>query len=229
MDVVLNANQVTGLVRRVDDEVRASGCDHTHRFTAEWARERSIAWDDLLDALEQNGAFCDCEVALNLEEDRPLSVETHALAVEGSNRWLLPPSFTPSVTVVSKILIAKEGIGKNNHAHDAEWLVPAPFDVKPRKRIRKSVHFFVGVESGLPTEIGFVTSIKPIAIGRFAQTIRSSKASELQMFDNNVAAFLCQKIAKLADGTPVGVDILERVVVASKHQELNVHRVFLRR
>jgi hypothetical protein len=229
MDVVLNENEVTDLVRRVDDRVRASGCDHTHRFTAEWARERSVTWDDLLDALEQNGAFCDCEVVLNLEEDRPLSVETHSVAVDDSNRWLLPPSFSPTVTVVSKILIAKEGIGKNNYAHDAEWLVPAPFDAKPRKRIRKSVHFFVGIESGLPTEIGFVTSIEPMAIGRFAKTIRSSKSPELQLFDNNVATFVCNRIAKLADGTPVGVDIMERVGVASKHEELNVHRVFLRR
>ena len=226
--MVLDANEVSELIRSVDDEVRAKGCDHTHRFTAAWARNHSVSWDNLLDALEQNGAFCDCEVVLNLEEDCPLAVEIRSVAVEDSNRWLLPPSFEPTVSVVSKILIAKEGIGKNNYAHDSEWIVPAPFDAKPRKRIRKSVHFFVGIQSGLPTEIGFVTSIAPMAIGRFAQTIRSCKQPELLMFDNNVAAFVCQKIAKLADGTPVGVDIMERVGVASKHEELNVHRVFLR-
>ena len=228
MDAVLDENQVNDLIRTVDDHVRTDGCDHSHRFTADWAREHSVPWDDLLDALEQNGAFCDCEVVFNLEE-RPLSVETRSVDVEEANRWLLSPSFTPTISVVSKILVAKEGIGKNNYAQDAEWLVPASFDAKPRKRIRKSVHFFVGVESGMPTEIGFVASIEPMAIGRFTQTVKSSNIPELQSFDNNVAAYVCQKIAKLADDTPVGVDIAERVGVASKHEELNVHRVFLRR
>lgn len=49
------------------------------------------------------------------------------------------------------------------------------------------------------------------------------------LFDSNTAAYVCQKIAKLADETPVGVDIMDRVGVASNHEELNVHRVFLRR
>jgi Protein of unknown function (DUF2695) len=49
----------------VEASVADQGCDHTRRFTEQWlrghpdSRERVITW------LEENGGFCDCEVAAN--------------------------------------------------------------------------------------------------------------------------------------------------------------------
>jgi hypothetical protein len=34
----------------------------------QWARREAVEWEDPLDILEANGAFCDCEVVLNLPE-----------------------------------------------------------------------------------------------------------------------------------------------------------------
>jgi len=43
-------------------------CDHSLRYTAQWLREQHKAVADNLEMLEELGAYCDCEVLLNIEE-----------------------------------------------------------------------------------------------------------------------------------------------------------------
>ncbi len=225
----LDSQSVSDLIDFVDRNVRERGCDHSHRFSAAWATARSIDWDDLLDALESRGAFCDCEVVMNLD-DQPLAGSPEKESLGSDDRWLLPPKFsaTPDA-IVNKLILSRANIGKNTHTRDWEWLVPAPVNAKPRKRVRKILHFFIGVESGMPAEIGFVTDVEPMGIAHFAHQIASSPIPELRAFDSQIASFIHAKIANLADGTPVGANIVDRVGIASKHGELNVHRVFLKR
>lgn len=148
----------------VDRNVRASGCDHTFRFSSIWASPQGIDWDQLRDAFERQGAFCDCEVAANMGEG-PLAYVTEVPSVDQGNPWLLPPNFVPgSQSTVNKFIFSKAAVGQNTHTKDGEWLVPAPADAKPRKRVRKLVHFFNGVESGLPCEVGVVQEVAPISI-----------------------------------------------------------------
>ena len=229
MTFTLDQQRVSDLIAHVDRNVRASGCDHSHRFTAAWATQAGVNWDDLLNALEAHGAFCDCEVVLNLEEG-PLTHTPSSNPVDSGNRWLLPPNFSVGPeTTASKIILSRAGVGQHTHTRDGEWLVPAPVDAKPRKRVRKIVHFFIGVETGLPSEIGVVTDVPPMSIARFAQTIANSPVPELKGFGRDAASFFLGKIAKLPDGTTVATDIADRVGAGAKHQELTVHRVLLRR
>ena len=229
MPFTLDQTSVSDLVKYVDQNVRAGGCDHSHRFSAEWATQHSINWDDLLDGLEAQGAFCDCEVVLNLE-DGPLACAVGIRPADHENRWLLPSTFSPDAsTTTTKIIVSRTGVGRNTHTKDGEWLVPAPLDAKPRKRVRKSVHFFIGIETGLPTEVGFITAVEPITIARFAHTITNSPIPELHGFDRRVASYVFRKIAGFPDGTSVGTDIVERVGLALKHRELSIHRVIFRR
>ena len=228
MTFALDENTVGQMIDFVDAHVRRGGCDHTHRFVSLWCREHNIVWDDLLDAIEKRGAFCDCEVVLNLQGSG-LSFESDHDGADRENRWLLPPGFISTLETTNRMLVARAGIGKNNHASDGEWLVPAPLDAKPRKRVRKSVHYFIGLESGLPTEIGFIQTIEPIAIKELTEMICKSTVAELKHCDERLAGFIAQKIANLNDGAAVGTDIMDRVGVASKHKELTIHRVLLRR
>lgn len=228
MTFALDENTVSQMIDFVDAHVGRDGCDHTHRFVSQWCQEHNIVWDDLLDALEQRGAFCDCEVVLNLQGSN-LSLESNPDDVDCENRWLLPPGFTCTLETTNRILVARTGIGRNNYATDGEWLVPAPLDAKPRKRVRKSVHYFIGIDSGLPTEIGFIQSIEPIAINELTQMICNSSIAELQNCDARLAGFIAKKIANMADGAAVGTHIMDRVGVASKHKELTIHRIILRR
>ncbi len=224
----LDETTVSQMIDFVDARVRRDGCDHTHRFTSQWCHERNICWDDCLDALEQNGAFCDCEAVLNLQGSC-LTTESGPNNADRENRWLLPPNFACTLKTTNRMLVARAGIGKNNYASDGEWLVPAPLDAKPRKRIRKSVHYFIGLKSGLPTEIGFVQNIDPIAIDDLGNMITNSNIAELRSCDRRLAGFIAHKIANFADGAAVGTDIMDRFGIASKHKELTIHRVILRR
>jgi hypothetical protein len=228
MTFALDETTVAEMIGFVDRHVRHNGCDHTHRFTSQWSREKGVDWDDLLDALEQRGAFCDCEVVLNLE-GLALTIDSAQDGSGETNRWLLPPNFVCTEQSTNRMIVAKTGIGRNNYASDGEWLVPAPVDAKPRKRVRKSVHYFIGIESGLPTEIGFVENIAPISVDDLARKICASTVPELKGCDDRLAGFIAQKIAKLPDDAAVGTDIMDRVGVASKHRELTIHRVILRR
>jgi hypothetical protein len=225
---VLSLQQVTQLIDHVDEHVQSEGCDHTTRFASRWAEQNQVPWQDLQDALDQANLFCDCEIVLNLEEERPLFLDQDKLVAPPGNRWLLPPNFQPTITKVEKILVGRAGIGKNNHVSAGEWLIPAPVDAVPRRRIRKLVHFFIGLQTGLPTEIAFVESIEPMSLDEFTARISDSKVQESQALPLQVAAFIAQKIAQLPVGTCVGTDIIDKVGIASKHRELSIYRVIVK-
>jgi len=225
--LALSEETVAKMIDFVDRNVRREGCDHTHRFTYQWVQENSINWDDILDTFEQRGAFCDCEVVLNLQ-GTSLIYKPEVSETDIENRWLLPPKFVPTIKTTDRVLVARDGIGKNNYALDGEWLVPAPQNEKPRKRVRKSTHFFIGIESGLPAEIGFVDNIPLIQIPDLIKKIHSSDVPELKDSDIRLAGFISQKIAKMRIGASVGTDIVDRVGVSGKHRELTIHRVILR-
>ena len=144
MSSLLNRQSVSELIEYVDRNVQASGCDHSYRFSTAWAQQHSINWDDLRDALEASSAFCDCEVVLNLE-DEPLAVTIIAPdpIEDAGNDWLVPLSFTAdSDKTISKVIVSREGIGRNTHTKDGEWLVPAPADTKPPEAREKARAFF---------------------------------------------------------------------------------------
>jgi hypothetical protein len=225
---VLSLQQVTQLIDHVDEHVQSEGCDHTTRFASCWAEKNHVPWQDLQDALDQTSLFCDCEIVLNLDEERPLVLNQDKLVAPSENRWLLPPNFQPTITKVEKILVGRAGIGKNNHVSTGEWLIPAPVDAVPRRRIRKLVHFFIGLNTGLPTEIAFVESIEPMSLDEFAVRISDSTVQESQALPLQVAAFIAQKIAQLPVGTCVGTDIIDKVGIASKHRELSIYRVIVK-
>src|SRR5262245_4120523 len=139
MSLTLDAARVEHLISFVDRQVRTGGCDHTLRFTEEWARQESVDWDDLLDILEANGGFCDCEVVLNLPEDEDLQSPPASTPAEPTNPWLLPPAYQcePSA-VFTKVIVCQDDLGATTCAAEGELLVPAPKGAKARRRVRKS-------------------------------------------------------------------------------------------
>ena len=226
---ILSPRQVTQLIDYVDEHVQADGCDHTTRYANRWAEEQRLPWQDLQDALDKASVFCDCEIVLNLDEEQPLVLELDAPVVPLENRWLLPPNFQPKIATVEKILVGRAGVGKNNHVSNGEWLFPAPANATPRRRVRKLVHFFIGLQTGLPSEIAFVESIEPISLEEFTQRICGSSVQEAHAFCQNVAAFIAQKLAQLPVGTCVGTDIVDKVGISSKHRELSIYRVIMKK
>jgi uncharacterized protein DUF2695 len=230
MAFVLHRERVAALCSFVDQRVRQDGCDHSHRFAREWAMGESVDWDDLLDVLEANGGYCDCEVALNLPEDVDLALPVATSQRGDSNPWLLPPNFAYSESArFNKVIVSRAGVGKNTRTSDGELLVPAPWGARPTGRIRKSVHFFVGCQSGKASEVGVVQACDPLSAADFARRVTAGGIEGISQFAESEAAFVLARIASLGEGMTVGVNFTERVGVASKHTELTIHRVILRR
>jgi hypothetical protein len=231
MSLTLDSSQVANLITYVDRQVRRDGCDHTLRFAEAWARQEGIDWHDLLDILEANAGYCDCEVVLNLPDGPELQAPpTPAPAPTGrGNPWLLPPNFEcDPATVFTKVIVCQAGLGRNTYANDGELLVPAPRGAKPRRRVRKSANFFIGCQSGLPTEVGVVCECSGTSAAEFACRVAESGFEELAAFAGREAAFVLTRIATVPPGKPVGTHFADQIGIASRHEELRVHRVVMR-
>ena len=229
MSLALDASRVESLIAFVDRHVRRDGCDHTHRFTEEWARQESVDWHDLLDILEANGGYCDCEVVLNLPSGTDIQSPSASEPAERTNAWLLPPAFEcePSA-IFTKMIVCQVGLGRNTYAADGELLVPAPKGAKTRRRVRKSVNFFIGCQSGLPTEVGVVHECAEISAADFARKVAKSGFEELAAFTFREAGFVLSRIASIDPTKPVATHFADQIGIASRHEELRVHRVIMR-
>jgi hypothetical protein len=95
-------------------------------------------------------------------------------------------------------------------------LIPAPKGVKPKKRTRKSVHFFIGLKSGLPNEYGFVIESNKMTAREFAKLIRDSRQSDLTRFTENEADFYLSRLENLKPDTPVGSHFMEKSGLTGK-------------
>ncbi|MFN8358180.1 MAG: DUF2695 domain-containing protein [Spirosomataceae bacterium] len=53
----------------LDIHLEEHGCDHTSKLTLQFLRDNEIEdIEKVLDWLEENGGFCDCEILANVEE-----------------------------------------------------------------------------------------------------------------------------------------------------------------
>jgi hypothetical protein len=229
MSLSLDAAHVEMLVTYVDRRVSSNGCDHTHRFTQEWASLEAIDWHELLDILELNGGHCDCEVVLNLPQGITLECPSELHTAKLKNAWLIPPAFEcdPSA-VFTKLIVCQSGLGRNTHANDGEVLVPAPKGASPRRRVRKSVNFFIGCQSGLPSEVGIVHDCSEISALDFSRKVAGSGFEELAGFTFREAGFVLSRIAPVQPTKPVATHFTDQIGIASRHEELRVHRVIIR-
>jgi hypothetical protein len=229
MPFILNQQHVEQLCQYVDARIRLQGCNHSHRFAEDWAKTEGIDWDDLLDILEGHGAFCDCEVVLNLPGEADLAAPPDKIAPVKRNPWLLPPGFRATgAEAFTKTIVCQEKLTKNTHASEGEVLVPPPFGAKPRKRVRKSMHFFVGCASGMPAEIGIVKECAEISALQFAKEVADSGIKELADFTFREAAFVLSRAALVKPAMPVATHFSDRIGVASRHWELTIHRIIFK-
>jgi len=179
MSLVLQPEAVESLRDFVDTNVRAEGCDHSRRFTYEWASANGVDDGELCDVLDNYGGFCDCEVVLNLPDDMELIAASDREAVP-QNPWLLPPDFAPkTLGGFTRILVGTDKLSGNNHHNDGEFVIPAPFGLKPKKRIRKLVHYFVGLNSGMPAEVVYVSESDPISAADLVSRVNDSNVDGL--------------------------------------------------
>jgi hypothetical protein len=231
MDITLTKNQAQDLISFVDFKLSKDPCDYSLRHATQWAKINQIDYDDLIDILEDNGGYCDCEVVLNLPDDREINVSTERNSRDKNNPWKIPIHFkiTDSDKTYMNYLISQFSEKNKCFASEGELLIPAPRGAKPKKRIRKSVHFFIGIKTGLPNELGFVQDDEPITAKEFAKKVRDSGQKDLLLFREKEAAFFLSRLDQLQHGNAVGTHFSEITGLTSKYEELRVHKVILRK
>lgn len=231
MKTILTQQQVNDLVTFVENKLSGTACDHSLKNTSRWAIDNNINIDDLTDVLEENGGFCDCEVTYNLPEDTDIYLEETPQEVDKNNPWKIPPSFkdVEPNKVFSNLLVSTHSERNNCYSKEGELLVPVPKGAKPKKRVRKSLHFFVGLETGLPSEIGFIKTSSSISPLQFAKMVRDSGQKDLKSFKEREAAFFLSRLERLKEGNAVGTHFSEITGLTSKREELRVHKVIFRK
>lgn len=61
----LPESQLENMFDFVADEVAENGCDHSLRATCEWTKLSGNSTEGIFLWLEENGGYCDCEIAAN--------------------------------------------------------------------------------------------------------------------------------------------------------------------
>jgi len=228
--IILTEKQVIELCVFIEKRIKKNGCDHSLKNTFEWAKKNGIDQNNLIDVLEANGGFCDCEVTYNLPEDCDLEIESENKKSDLKNPFKTSLNFEQSENkMYSKALFSSAEYDHNNYTKDGELLIPAPYGFKPKKRVRKSVHFFNGTETELPTEIGIVKLIEPINGKDFAKKARDSKLTSFAKFSERDADYYLSKIEKVDIGKPMGMHFMEKTGIGGLKIELRIHKVIFRK
>jgi hypothetical protein len=226
---ILTENQVTELCVFIENRIEKIGCDHSLKNTFEWAEKKGINKADLIDVLESNGGFCDCEVIMNLPEDCSLEIESENNEIDYKNPFKTPLNFQQTENkIYTKALFSSSEYNDNNHTKNGELLIPAPFRFKPKKRVRKSVHFFNGTESELPSEIGIVKEILPTNGKEFAKRIRDLKLESLSKFSERDAEYYLSRIEKNEIEKPMGTYFMEIKGIGGTKIDLKIHKIIFR-
>lgn len=57
-----------GLFDFLNNKLSDEGCEHTLRFTEEYLNDEGLYAEEVIEFLEENGGYCDCEILANVEE-----------------------------------------------------------------------------------------------------------------------------------------------------------------
>lgn len=58
----------------IDTTLESHGCDHTLKYTKKFLENNNLPLKKIIEWLEENGGYCDCEVLANIE-DKILDIE----------------------------------------------------------------------------------------------------------------------------------------------------------
>ncbi|PIE03240.1 MAG: hypothetical protein CSA81_03670 [Acidobacteria bacterium] len=132
----------------------------------------------------------------------------------------------------SKVLCAKNEEGKMKFAEDGELLIAASPGAKCKVKLRKTDHFFVGLQSGKPSLYGWVKDVKdPISVEELIEKVKLSPGlvhigRDIKDIKKQIH-FTMNGIIKLKEGTPVLTDFSDKSF-KDKTQVQKIHKVFLK-
>lgn len=166
---------------------------------------------------------------MNLPENCSLEIESENNEIDYKNPFKTPLNFQQTENkIYTKALFSSSEYNDNNYTKNGELLIPAPFGFKPKKRVRKSMHFFNGTESELPSEIGIVKEIAPTNGKEFAKRIRDLKLESLSKFSERDAEYYLSRIEKIEIEKPMGTHFMEIRGIGGTKIDLKIHKIIFR-
>ena len=129
---------------------------------------------------------------------------------DAENEWMIPESFeSPDVEhKFSLFLVSRRAPHSDDQVYtsDGEFLVPAPYGIKPKRTIQHGWHFLIGVESGLPAICGQVEGRDPITAQQFLDLVTASACPQQMkgLRPRDIAYFL-SRVSSMSPGKYAGV------------------------
>jgi hypothetical protein len=122
----------------------------------------------------------------------------------------------------NKIIVSRFSPENKCFALENEWLIIADLNGKNKLKIKKTEHYFIGINSGLPSVFGWVYKLnEPISISEYLNSAKIIVSNEIKI---NIE-FLLDSISNIEEGKPVACSF-RRIGIIEKQDILKVHRVF---
>ncbi len=67
-ELPIDENLMNQLFDYIDNELSEKDCDHNFQITNKFFKNLKMKSDKTIEWLKNNGAYCDCEILLNVEE-----------------------------------------------------------------------------------------------------------------------------------------------------------------
>jgi hypothetical protein len=219
-------------LEELHDYLWGKTCLHTFKHSFEWAAKNSLPKEAIEELANELDVPCDCELGkILLDLGETFEVELGEKSTPNSNRWMIPPDFAlPPLNKIYHQWIVSPSSSETTercYTNPDEILIPAPMGYKPSKKMRKVRHFFVGLDSSLPSEVGVVKSCAPITAPEFLEMIKGSQLPDFEGFDLPIAFVYLEAVAKMKIGHGVGVSFLEECSDFGKFKRIFISRKLL--
>lgn len=198
----------------LENYLSKKSCDHTFTHTFQWAKNHRYPKEAIEELINELEMTCDCDLAESIPDigdsfEVQIGEESHLI----TNKWLIPPYYThPSPDKLYKQVIQSPNSSETdirNYTNRDEILIPAPYGYKSKHKMRKMWHFFVGIDSGNPSEIGIVTACSPQSAQHFLDIVKQRALPGFENFDLLASSFYLESVEKLKLGYGVGVHFLD--------------------
>lgn len=191
-------------------------CDHTFAHTFQWAVNQGLPKEAIEALINELEVVCDCNLAKLIPDvGDTFEVKIGESASPKVNKWLIPSHYIlPSPSKLYQQVIrapSPEVTDIRNYATPGEILIPAPYGYKSKYKMRTSWHFFVGLDSGNPSEIGVVAASRNTSIQHFLELVKNQTLPGFEDFDLAIASFYLESVEKLKMGQGMGVSFIDEI------------------
>ena len=148
----------------------------------EWAKKHGISGDYIDYVWEQFDTNDRQRFIGQCHDVSSMVVDLSTPEAGQENCWMIPDSYKTSDgdRQFTKFLVSRSTRSSNKfiHTNAGEILIPAPYGLKAKKRVRHDWHFLLGIDSVKPAHCGQVEEKDPMTSQQFMDLVTSSSCAD---------------------------------------------------